>query len=113
MHLWQWARRWLQCRARQTCSAADVIQDDVQGSSQGGHLQNILPETDEGLVEQTRWCACTQTQTHTHTHNKRCLHVYSTNSTNIEHFIVNEQLNHRYFVEHYLVCIVYSLNLTI
>ena len=47
----------------QTCSKADVTEDDVQISRECRHFQDILPEADEGLVEQTS-CA------YTHTHKK-------------------------------------------
>lgn len=36
-----------------TCSAADVVEDDVQVGGEWCHLQDILPEADEGLMEQT------------------------------------------------------------
>lgn len=48
-------------RKRQTCSAADVAENDVQISRERRHLQDKLPEADEGLVEKTSW---TQTKTH-------------------------------------------------
>lgn len=36
-----------------TCSIADVAKNNVQISTKIVHLQNILPETDKGLMEET------------------------------------------------------------
>lgn len=38
-----------------TCSIADVAKNNVQISTKRVHLQNILSETNKGLVEETSW----------------------------------------------------------